>query len=68
HDQGHRRRHGRRAAHLAERAQGDERRGAPGQRRERGQERRRVLAVPFVIAAIWFLTGTLGETFLDWTA
>ena len=27
-----------------------------------------VLAVPFVIATIWFLTGTLGETFLDWTA
>ncbi len=27
-----------------------------------------VLAVPFVVAAIWLLTGTLGEAFLDWTA
>ena len=27
-----------------------------------------VVAVPVVIAAIWLLTGTLGEAFLGWTA
>jgi hypothetical protein len=27
-----------------------------------------VVAVPIVVAAIWMLTGTLGEAFLDWTA
>ena len=35
------------------------------------RQRRRplvVVAVPIVIAAIWLLTGTLGEAFLGWTA
>ena len=35
------------------------------------RERRRplaVVAVPVVIGAIWLLTGTLGETYLGWTA
>jgi hypothetical protein len=35
------------------------------------RQRRRplvVLAVPVAIAAIWLLTGTLGEAFLGWTA
>ena len=27
-----------------------------------------VVAVPVVIGAIWLLTGTLGETYLGWTA
>jgi hypothetical protein len=27
-----------------------------------------VVAVPVVVAAVWLLTGTLGEAFLDWTA
>ena len=27
-----------------------------------------VVAVPIAVAAIWLLTGTLGEAFLDWTA
>jgi hypothetical protein len=27
-----------------------------------------VVAVPIVVAAIWLLTGTLGETYLGWTA
>ena len=35
------------------------------------RQRRRplvVVAVPIAVAAIWLLTGTLGEAFLDWTA
>ena len=28
----------------------------------------RVLAIPFVAAAIWFLVIWLGETFFEWTA
>ena len=27
-----------------------------------------VIAAPVVVAALWVLTGTLGETFLGWTA